>query len=146
MAKRALGVHLSGQKDNILYFQVKNILYTIFFLMLISGIIIYYILTGFDPDLSPKNVFYLLYITTVLFVTGFLSITIYWLKVRIIKKNIIKQYLTSSVRQAFLISATLIILLILYTFGVLSYWDAIPIILAFFFLELFFQSEKISNI
>lgn len=114
--------------------------------MLISGIIIYYILTNFDPDQSPNNVFYLLYITIVLFVTGLLSITIYWLKVKIIRKNIIKQYLTSSIRQAFLISVALIILLILYTFGVLSYWDAIPIILAFFFLELFFQSEKISNI
>lgn len=114
--------------------------------MLISGIILYYILTGFDPDQSPNNVFYLFYVTIIFFVTGLLSIIIYWLKVRIIKKNIIKQYLTSSIRQAFLISTVLIIFLILYTFGVLSYWDAIPIILAFFFLELFFQSEKISNI
>lgn len=114
--------------------------------MLISGSFIYYILTNTDPDQSPNKIFYVLYLAIALFITTLLSIIIYWLKIKIIKKNIIKQYLTSSIRQAFLIAAISIILLILYTFNVLSYWDAIPIILAFFFLELFFQSEKISNI
>lgn len=114
--------------------------------MSISGMIIYYIITSVDPDQSSNNIFYLIYGTIVLFTTSCLSLLIYWFKIKLVNKNIIKQYLTSSIRQAFLIAVASTILFILYTFSVLSYWDAVPIILAFFFLELFFQSEKISNI
>lgn len=124
---------------------MKYLLYIIFLLIIISGIIIYYITTSLDPDRALNQTFYYLYLAITTFMTSVLTLIIYWLKVKIINKDVINQYLTTSLRQAFLISAALVILLILQTFSVLSYWDAIPIILAFFFLELFFQSEKISK-
>lgn len=124
---------------------VKYFLNIIFLLTIISGVITYYITTSFDPDQTSNQIFYYLYLAVTTFLTGILTLAIYWLKVRIINKNIINQYLTTSLRQAFLISTAFVILLILQTLDVLSYWDAIPIVLAFFFLELFFQSEKISK-
>jgi len=122
---------------------MKILLSIITALIFICLLIIYNIITRFDPATASNFVLYLLYTTFAIFLTLTLSLIIFWIKNRFIFKSIVIQAFYPSIRQAFLISSTLVILFVLHMLGVLTYWDAIPIILAFFFLELFFQSEKI---
>ena len=123
---------------------MKAILISISILLIISAAVIYSIVTDYDPIIASSNIFYVLYISLIIFLSSILSLIIFWIRIRFIDKSLIAKVLGPSIRQAFLISILAVVLLVLYIHQLFSYWLAVPIILAFTFLELFFQSEKIT--
>lgn len=123
---------------------MKIILITIFSFSIISLLVIYNIFTRIDPNQANSQIFYLLYGSLALFLTSILSILFFWVRISINKKTLITAALWPSIRQAFLLSGFILIILIMKVLGVLTLWLSLPIFLAFIFLELFFQSEKIS--
>lgn len=125
---------------------MKAILVSISMFLIISAAVIYSILTDYDPVIATSNILYTLYFSLVIFLTSIISLIIFWTRIRFIDKSLIAKALWPSIRQALLISILAVVLLVLYIDHLFSYWLAVPIILAFIFLELFFQSEKITLI
>ena len=120
-------------------------LVTIGSLILLSSVGIYHLITNYDPDNAIFGLYLVLFSLLAVLLTCILTIILFWFKIRFIDRSRITLAFKSTLRQAIFISACLVILLILYIFDIFSYWSAIPIILAFIFLELLFLSEKVKS-
>lgn len=121
---------------------MKIYLVTIGSLILVSAALIYHITNIYDPETASNTVFISLFFALTIFLTTVISLLLFWLKINFLDRFKIISSLAVTLRQSFLLSSTLIILLVLKILNVFLVWEVLSIIMAFIFLELFFQSEK----
>lgn len=83
-----------------------------------------------------------LYISTGLFFTGFFSLILFWIR----KKSLLEEdvqyiHMGVSFRQGVLLSIAVVVVLILQSFRVLVWWDALLAIGAIMMIELYFLAR-----
>jgi len=97
---------------------------------------------NYNPYHSGTSVFVNFYVSFCIGLAGILSIAIYYLKIHFSKDKSIYSYFWPSVRQSFLISLGITLLLLLQGLKLLDLWVGIPLMIAVILLEFFFQTNK----
>lgn len=122
--------------------KIKIYLFTIFILTLISLGTWFLILFNINPyttDLISRCAFFA---SLLIWTTGILSLILFYLRIKLSNKEIIFAFLPLSLRQAFLFSLAFVVVLILSSLNVLSWWSAILTVLSILILDLFFKTRK----
>ncbi|MBU1167085.1 hypothetical protein KKC60_01610 [Patescibacteria group bacterium] len=105
------------------------------------GLICFYI----DPD-NTNLVGYLCFYASLMFsLVGLFTLLGFYLRVWLSKNEIIFAYVAPSFRQAVLLSVIVIGSLILQSFRLLTWWDAILFVASIVLLEFFFMSRYSSK-
>jgi len=100
-------------------------------------------LFNYNPYDSGINVFFYFYISLIIALTGIISIAIFYAKTRLYQTNSSHiRLFWPSIRQGFLVSLCVVVIMLLKGMKLLDYWVGIPIIFAITLLELFFQTNR----
>lgn len=111
---------------------------TIFFILSLVLCVSNY--NPYNINLSQFIYFYSSFFFTLV---GIISIVLFYIRVKISKKETVYKHFWPAVRQGFIISAGFTLILILRGLKLLDIWVGIPIMVIILLLELFFQTKKL---
>ncbi len=97
---------------------------------------------NYNPYESGRGVFINFFTSLCLSLTGIIAFIIYFMKLKLGKEKNINSYFFPSIRQGFLVSLGITLLLILRSLQILDWWVAGPMVIAVILLELFFQTSS----
>lgn len=97
---------------------------------------------NYNPYISELPIFINFYISLFLSLSGIFGLFIYFIKIKFRKGIWSNEPLLSSIRQGAFFSIAMVGLLILQGMRVLDWWVGVPIVIAIFLLELFFQTSS----
>ena len=83
----------------------------------------------------------LFYVSLFVFMTGFFSLFLFWLKEKTSSEELIRVHMGVSFRQGLLLSIIVIVVLILQSFRVLTWWDGLLAVGAVLMIELYFLAR-----
>lgn len=121
--------------------KLKQILFSLFTVTLLSFGGWLTILMNIDPAKADKFTFAVLYISIAIFIMGLASFIGFGVRILLSNREVIYAHIVPSVRQGALLGVTVAGLLFLQSLRVLSTVDAGAFILAICLIELFFQAK-----
>jgi len=117
-------------------------LFSLYAILFISAGFSLIIVFNVNPFQSPFWMILIFYITIFLFWTAIFSLIGYYFKVWATNREIIFSHLLPTLRQSMLIAVAIIGLLFLQQLRVLNWWVGALLVVATFFIELYFRKEK----
>lgn len=124
---------------------LKSALFSIFTVTIFATGIVILAFFNIDPDKSDFLTLAAICGALFLSISGILTFIGFYGRIKLYNHEVIFANLAPAARQATLIAAIVVTLLILQTLRVLSYWDTGLIILAAICLELFFRHNVIKK-
>ena len=121
---------------------LKSYLWGMRLATLISVVAFVLIVIYVDPETTGAAGKILFYFILFFSLVGFLNLVLLKLRKRIINKETISKNMRLSFRQAVLLSVFFIGLLIMQSFQVLIWWDALLLFVGIFLAELYFLSKS----
>ncbi len=122
--------------------KIKLYLFTIFIITLIAlgtWFLILFNINPYQTDIISRASFF---VSLLIWITGILSLILFYLRIKLSNKEIIFAFLPLSVRQSFLFSLSLVLILILSSLNVLTWWSAVLAVASILILDLFFKTRK----
>lgn len=98
-----------------------------------------YIVTQVRPNPNDVQIMATFFLTMLIWVGSVLASLIYVVRIRRSNREVIYAHLIPSVRQGFIISATLTLIMFLQYLRVLSWWDALLVVVGAFLFEIAFR-------
>lgn len=83
----------------------------------------------------------LFYLSLAVFMTGFFSLFLFWVKKKTSSEELLQLHMGVSFRQGLLLSIIVIVILILQSFRVLTWWDGLLAVGAVLMIELYFLAR-----
>lgn len=121
---------------------LKNYIFSIFIVSLVSIGTWLMILFNYNPYKSDIVTIIAFYTSLLLWVTGIFSLIGSYIRTKTINHDLIQSDLFAVFRQSLFISLAFVGILIMQTLKVLTWWDGILLVLAILLLELFFRTKK----
>ncbi|OQB06113.1 MAG: hypothetical protein BWY19_00542 [bacterium ADurb.Bin212] len=121
---------------------LKRNLFFIFSILIVSAASLMLCIFNYNPYEANTNQFTIFYSSVLLFLASLFSITIFYLKISLSKKEMVYSYFWPSTRQGFILSAGIVTLLVLRGLRLLDVWTGAPLFMAIILIELFFQTKK----
>lgn len=97
---------------------------------------------NYNPFMSGTDVFVYFYLSLFCSFGGVFALLIFWIKHYLSSTQTIYHLFWPSVRQGFLISSAIILLMLFQGLRILDWWIGIPIIVVCLLFELFFRTKK----
>lgn len=97
------------------------------------------IVFNYNPYLADKLTIVVFFACLLLWLTGIMSLIGFYIKLKMSNHEVIYSLLLPTIRQSLLISLAIVGVLVLSTLSVLTWWDAILLILAIASIELFYK-------
>lgn len=97
---------------------------------------------NYNPYQANNNQFSFFYLSLLVALTGIIGLIIFYLKVTILKKNIIFEAFWPSIRQALFISLAISATLFLKGIGLYDLWVVVPLCITILLIEMFFRTKK----
>jgi len=97
---------------------------------------------NYNPFKSGVDVFIYFYLALFFAIGGILSLIIFWIKYYITSNQTVYNQFWPSVRQGFLVSLAIIMLLFFKGLKILDWWIGIPIVIVCLLFELFFRTKR----
>jgi hypothetical protein len=122
---------------------VRFYLFVFFCLTLFSlgfFVLILFNINPFTADLFTLSIFY---ISLFIFLTGIFTLLLFYLRIKLSNNEIFFANFNPSLRQSILISLSIVIILILKTLNVLSWWDGLLFVFSILLIEMYFQNKQI---
>ena len=123
--------------------KLKSYLFSVFAVTLLSLGVWFMILFNIDVDTADFLTISAFFGSLFLWLTGILTFIIFYFRVWISNNEVIFTFLPISIRHSILISYTLVGILSMNALNVLTWWDAIMLILVTVLIELFFRAKKV---
>lgn len=124
--------------------KLKTYLFAIFSITLLSLGVWLLIFFNVDRDVADFITISAFFGSLFLWLAGFLTLIIFYLRVWFSNKEVVFSNLPISIRHAILIALIIVGLLALNALQVLTWWDAGMYLVVVVLLELFFRSKKVS--
>lgn len=123
--------------------KLQTYLFLIFVITLIALGTWFLILFNINPhntDLISISAFFA---SLLLWLSGISTLILFYLRIKLSNKEIIFVHLPLSLRQGFLFSLAIVLVILLLSLSVLTWWSGILLMISIFLLELFFMRKKV---
>lgn len=97
---------------------------------------------NYNPYQATNYQFIFFYTSLGLFLSGVSTLLIFYLKISFSNKETVYKYFWPSIRQGIVIGLAINTLLLLKGLNIFDGWVALPLIIVYILLELFFQTKK----
>jgi hypothetical protein len=120
---------------------LRNYLLGIFIASILCWAALILIIFNSNPYSGGKSIIILFFISLFFGSVGFLTLTGFYLRLLFSKNEIIYSHIVPSIRQAFLMSFCVVVLLALQILRLVNIWTGILLVLAVLSLEFFFRTR-----
>lgn len=125
--------------------KIKRNIFFLYVITIFSFISVILCVSNYNPYSIGLLQFTYFYFSVLFSIWGFASIILFYIKIRLSRKETIYIHFWPAVRQGMIFSLGITILLVLKGLRLLDVWVGIPIIIIIILIELFFQTKNVSK-
>lgn len=123
--------------------KLQMYLFFIFTITLIALGTWFLILFNIDPYQTDLMSIAAFYASLLIWLSGLICLLLFYLRIKLSNKEIVFAHLPLSARQAILFSLIIVVIMILSSLNVLTWWTSALLAISILLLELFFQTKKV---